>query len=527
MRCSSCAGPDSPHASARAQATDPIAARAAEGAAAMRAGRFDAAATIYAELTTARPDDAGLLMNLGMARYMAGHPDRGARSAPEIRPPRPVARARVAVSRRLTPRSRSARGGDSCLFNAPSPPCRRMQTRGRCWRARTSTRRSSRKPRSTTVRCTTIQPRIRKPGTAWLRSYEGIAEKALNALQQQAPDSPLLELVVADVAVSQEKYRGCARDLSTRAGGHAAGRRAARSGRRDLRACRKARMGRSGAARRQAASRRPSAPAASRSATFSPAGFASRSRPALQSPTPAGRYWTIRAANRLATEAVARLETLPPSVELHLIRAELAQSGGRNTEAVTEVRAALELSPGNPAHRDRARRGAAAGAQRGRGAAAARAAEPRTSGRCVAAAPCMATRCCKASRSSARSRFWSAPLATKDAPVAAHAALGRAYVQVGRYEEALPHLIVASKGDQDGDVHLQLARALPGARASRRRAEGDDGIPEIAPASGSEQSRARQALTPPKIERVDRQYQTFGRALYFGSVTVSTRFAVT
>src|SRR5436190_20241889 len=56
------------------QAADPVPARAAEGAAAMQAGRFEDAAAIYAELTTARPGDAGLLMNLGMARYMAGHP---------------------------------------------------------------------------------------------------------------------------------------------------------------------------------------------------------------------------------------------------------------------------------------------------------------------------------------------------------------------------------------------------------------------------------------------------------------------
>ena len=51
----------------------------------------------------------------------------------------------------------------------------------------------------------------------------------------------------------------------------------------------------------------------------------------------------------MATDAVARLETLPPSVELHLIRAELAQSSGRNTDSVTEIRAALKLSPANPA----------------------------------------------------------------------------------------------------------------------------------------------------------------------------------
>ena len=49
---------------------------------------------------------------------------------------------------------------------------------------------------------------------------------------------------------------------------------------------------------------------------------------------------------------------------------------------------------------------------------------------------------------------------------------GRAYVLAGKYEEALPHLEVAAKQDEDGDMHLQLARAfqaLQRADAARRR----------------------------------------------------------
>src|SRR5688500_7042817 len=61
------------HGVAEAGQADPLVARSAEGAAAMQAQRFDEAATIYEGLVTARPTDAGLLLNLGMARYMAGH----------------------------------------------------------------------------------------------------------------------------------------------------------------------------------------------------------------------------------------------------------------------------------------------------------------------------------------------------------------------------------------------------------------------------------------------------------------------
>ena len=87
--------------------------------------------------------------------------------------------------------------------------------------------------------------------------------------------------------------------------------------------------------------------------------------------------------------------------------------------------------------------------------------------------------------------------AAKDAPVAAHASLGRAYVQAGRYEEALPHLIVAAKDDQDGDTHLQLARAFQalGRPADAQKAMADyQRLRQRAAPSGT----AEKALTPPK-----------------------------
>src|SRR5215218_2314197 len=58
-----------------AQASDPLGPRAAQGSAAMQAGKFDEAISVYEELVTARPADPGLLLNLGMARYMAGRPE--------------------------------------------------------------------------------------------------------------------------------------------------------------------------------------------------------------------------------------------------------------------------------------------------------------------------------------------------------------------------------------------------------------------------------------------------------------------
>ena len=52
----------------------------------------------------------------------------------------------------------------------------------------------------------------------------------------------------------------------------------------------------------------------------------------------------------------------------------------------------------------------------------------------------------------------------------AHAVLGRAYALVGRGQEAVPHLEKALAVDEDGSLHLQLARAY---RAAGRSADAE------------------------------------------------------
>jgi uncharacterized protein HemY len=44
--------------------------------------------------------------------------------------------------------------------------------------------------------------------------------------------------------------------------------------------------------------------------------------------------------------------------------------------------------------------------------------------------------------------------------VPAHASLGRALVQSGDFEKAIPHLEKALPDDADGSVHYQLAQAM-------------------------------------------------------------------
>jgi predicted Zn-dependent protease len=166
----------------------------------------------------------------------------------------------------------------------------------------------------------------------------------------------------------------------------------------------------------------------------------------------------IRSANRLATEAVARLETLPPSVELHLIRSELAQSRGRYTESVTEVRAALALSPGNSTIEN----ALAEALLHARNLDEAIPLLERLNREHPADGPLLSMYGDALVQSQQIERaipiLEDAVKAAGDL-ISARASLGRAYVQTGRYQEALSHLSAATRDDEDGDVHYQLARA--------------------------------------------------------------------
>jgi predicted Zn-dependent protease len=89
-------------------------------------------------------------------------------------------------------------------------------------------------------------------------------------------------------------------------------------------------------------------------------------------------------------------------------------------------------------------------------------------------------------------------VAAKGAPLSARASLGRAYVQVGRYEDALPHLSAAAKEDEHGDTHYQLARAYQAlgrtADAQKAMAEYQKRHQRAAPLT----TATEKVLTPPK-----------------------------
>ena len=147
----------------------------------------------------------GLLMNLGMARYMAG------KHAEAIAP---LQRA-LAINPSLAPASLFLGGAllDSGRVQDAVAPLRKAVTAlpdnpdARDMLARAYLGLSKFANATAQYRALTgLQPDNPRAWYGMARSYEGIAEATLTALQTASPDSPLLELIVADVAVTQEKF---------------------------------------------------------------------------------------------------------------------------------------------------------------------------------------------------------------------------------------------------------------------------------------------------------------------------------
>ena len=483
-------------AASAGQSPESLAARASEGAAAMQASRFDEAAAIYAELAAARPGDAGLLMNLGMARYMAGHPadalaplQKATRLKPTLAP------ASLFLGATLLDLGRPKEAVPSLQKAVTAMPdnadAREMLARGQLMLSRFSSAAASYRALSD------LQPDNPKGWYGIAKSYEGLTEELLAALQEQAPNSPLLDLLVADVAVTQDKF-GAALAIYRRVlsdppvGGlhEAVADLYDRAGKSDW-----------ALAERRKAEARPPARCAARPGECEFLGGRFREAVAVgtRAATPASRYWAIRAANHLATEAVAHLETLAPSIELHLIKAEIAQSRRQYPDAVKEVRDALALAPGNPAI-ETALAEALLRAHDLKEAIPLLERLNREHHGDASLLLMLGDALVEEQQLDRAIPVLEQAAKAPDALPHASASLGRAYVQAGRYEESLPFLQAAAATDEDGDVHYQLARAY---QALQRQAEAAKAIAIYQQKKGqgtqpSPEASPEPALTPPE-----------------------------
>ena len=445
---------------AAAQAPD-LALKSERGKQAMAAGRFEEATAIYQELAKSLPTDAGVLMNLGMAQSMAGRPRDAIKS---------LQRA-VLLKPSLHPAwlflgTAYLEAGDAA--SAVPPLLKAVSTDPTSVKAR----RMLADAYLTLERFDEADRQLRKlietdgnDAAAWYalgNSHEARARLAFERLRKLAPASAYETYLTADVLTAEEKYDQAIERY------RAAVEKLPRLRVDGLQSIAEiydhsGRQAEAAQARRQLEAAPPADCVRDKPACEFRAGRFQAALAALRLRQDAESYfWRVRAHNELALEAFARLEQLPPSAASHRFRGLMFRNQGREQESIEELKRAQALAPDDLViQRDLA-----------------------TSyyfNRDYESAERLFERLVKLDSRSAELQFMygdtllqaqkpeqaipplEAAARANPGVLPGRAALARAYLQVGRHTDAIPHLKAALPIDEDGSLHYQLARAYQAA----------------------------------------------------------------
>jgi tetratricopeptide (TPR) repeat protein len=173
-------------------------------------------------------------------------------------------------------------------------------------------------------------------------------------------------------------------------------------------------------------------------------------------------FWQSKAANELALQAFFRLGQLPPSIELHQLKAQIARDQNQPLEAVKEWRAALEMAPGDPRLRHELAVALFLAADYPSALAETQALlklDPRSAEINFMAGDSLV----RLEDPEKAIPYLRAALAADPKMLPADASLGLALSRLGKNAEAIPHLEKAREIDDDGSLHYQLARAYQAA----------------------------------------------------------------
>ncbi len=304
-----------------------------------------------------------------------------------------------------------------------------------------------------------------EPGSAraWFgagKAYEALAREAFQHLQTTAPDSAWEALVIAEVLVSSERfaqalslYREVQQSAPEIGGVHEAiADLYDRAGKTEW----------ATAERAKAAGRRRDCSVHVAECAYLAGKYLDVVAAADRKQDAESLFWTTRAYNALATDSFARLDTLPPSAEVHVVLASVHRDQGRPTEAVPELKAALALRPGDRAIEEEL----ASALYESRNLDEALPLLARLAGPARTARTDLAffygDALLQAQQVDAALPYLKAAAAAQPEAVVIRASLGRALLQSGDAAAALPHLEAAAAGDDpdsDGAAHYQVAQA--------------------------------------------------------------------
>lgn len=472
-----------------------LAARSREASRAMEAGRFDEAVRIYRDLLEALPNEAGLLMNLGMALAMGGHEreaiaplERALTLKPDLLPAQLfLGSSHLALGepgKAIAPLKRVVAAKPTDVEN------RRMLAQAYA---------ESGRPADAVAelrRVTEIAPTLPGGWYALGQAYNAITQESIGAFDQQPEESPWRQLLVADALMADGRftdafalYRSVLERLPQMASIH------------DSVAMIYDKTGHADwAARERSAGRIAPAGCATRKALCDFRGGRYRLALAggLAKNDPESLYWRARAATELALAAFEQLERLPDSRERREVRAMRARAERRYTDAIAELKAARAFAPGDAALADDLGTTYYAAHEYEQAVATLAPllkANPDNPRLLVLYGDSLV----QLQRADEALPILQRAVAQAPSDPAPRIALGRAHLQKGDFAAAIPLLEPQLAGDTDGSLHVQLARAYTGVGQKEKAAALLTRSQELQRAAQERNAAVGQrTITPPK-----------------------------
>ena len=434
-----------------------LAAKSAQARQLMASGRFEEAIPVYRQMVKAEPGNPGLLLNLGLAQHMAGHEREAIPTLEAVLKTQPdslpalisLGAARLALnqsSEAIVPLRKAVNANPSD-----------HETRGLLASALLEAKRLD----EAGVEYRKLTDAVSDDPRAWYglgMAYQATAASAFEQLQKADATSPYVAALVAETRVQRRQFRSgfffyneAAKQLPNLHGIHAALADVYRK------------TGHSDWAAEEDAKERALPPADCKAHPAECQFAGGHDLQILPQPrraawSPEVLYWRAKAANELAMQALFRLGQMPPSAELHRLRAEIARGQGQHLESAREWREALVLMPGNP----RLRRELAASlfmAQDYRAALA----EAESMLKADVKSPELnfiaGGSLLRLEEPEKAVAYLKAALNSDPSLLAADASLGLALSRLGNHAAAVPYLEKALDVDEDGSLYYQLGRA--------------------------------------------------------------------
>jgi tetratricopeptide (TPR) repeat protein len=432
----------------------------------MAARQFAEAIPVYEKLLTALPGNTGLLLNLALAEEMAGRPARAVphfEAVLKVQPDNVPALISLSMARLQLHQPREAITPLRRLIKLDPDNLDAVGMLAEAEMSQSLLEQAAGHYRELTAR-NAGDPR------AWYglgKAYELLATRTFDRLNQRAPESPYVAILLADTRLQRHQYRSAFFFY-----------REAQSKLPDLPGIHEglAQVYRETehadwAAAEQKRELVPDCKSeTSAECAYLAQHFVEAAKNVTPNAAPATLFWATKAYNQLAVQAFDRLSQLPESVEIHALKAQILQDHKQTLESANEWRAALKLAPGD-ANLKRELTAALFDAQDYQ-----------------AAMPLIEEQLAQEPNSSDLNYWMGASLfrtqhadqalpylqravqGQTDIP-AADAALGLTLVSLNKNAEAIPYLKKALTLDNDGSVHYSLARAYRAAGESQLAAE--------------------------------------------------------